>query len=66
MDSKKAEASLVFDVPEIKSLEYFSCSKDGFFVASAGFAAIHSSDGKRIRGVKFPPKAKGCDWDYCL
>ena len=66
VDSKKAEASLVFDVPEIKSLEYFSCSKDGFFVASAGFAAIHSSDGKRIRGVKFPPKAKGCDWDYCL
>lgn len=66
VDSKKAEAPLVFDVPEIKSLEYFSCSKDGFFVASDGFAAIHSSDGKRVRGVKFPPKTKKCDWDYVL
>ena len=66
IDLKKAEATLVFDVPEIKSLEYFSCPRDGFFAASADFAAIHSSGGKRVRGVKFPPKAKGCDWDYVL
>ncbi|MBQ6028321.1 MAG: hypothetical protein IJL24_02180 [Treponema sp.] len=66
VDTKKAEASLVFDIPEIKWMEYFSVSRDGFFAASADSAAIYSSAGKKIRGVKFPPRTKRFDWDYVL
>lgn len=66
VDAKKAEVPLVFDIPQVKSLEYFACSKDGFFVASADFAALYSLDGKKVRGVRLPPKTKSFDWDYIL
>ena len=66
VDAKKAEASLVFDIPQIKSLEYFAYSKDGFFAASADFAALYSLGGKKVRGVRLPPKTKSFDWDYIL
>lgn len=66
VDTKKAEAPLAFDIPEIKGLEYFACSRDGFFAASADFACLYSLDGKRIRGVKLMPKTKSDNWDYVL
>lgn len=66
VDAKKAEAPLVFDIPEIKSLEYFAYSKDGYFAASADFGALYSLDGKRVRGVRFPPKTRSFDRDYVL
>ncbi|MBR5096642.1 MAG: hypothetical protein IK094_05990, partial [Treponema sp.] len=34
--------------------------------ASADFAALYSLGGKKVRGVRLPPKSKSFDWDYLL
>ncbi|MBR5964883.1 MAG: hypothetical protein IK015_02025 [Treponema sp.] len=65
VDAKKAEAPLTFEIPEIKSLEYFAATKDGFFAASADFAVLYDLDGKKVRGARLLSKAKN-GWDYVL
>ncbi len=41
-----------------------SNSSDGLFISDGTFAEVYSQSGNRIRGVKFPPKAKECNWNY--
>ncbi len=65
-DAKKGLALNAFDADFKDDVQAVWPCPDGLFLAGENSGVLYSFGGKKIRGVKFPPKTKKFNWNHAL